>query len=162
MDNQIEKKASKKLTKTKKITKNKEIEEKAKIVKKDKKKDSAITNKKSRIDYEVKRLNKVLEELPPNVKKISKTLIEECAYVSVTLKQLRKEVDEEGVITKLVQGDYVIDRENPKMKIYKDLLQKQTAIVSKLLDQLPKETKVVLDDITQSEKQYDDFLNENA
>lgn len=54
------------------------------------------------------------------------------------------------------QGEYSILREHPALKSYNSMVQRYSGIIKQLTDLLPKEVKVVEEDV------FDDFINTRA
>lgn len=106
------------------------------------------------IKKEISRLTKIFKDIGENKKQTVKGLIEEAAFMKATLAELKEEIDKNGPIDEMPQGDYSILREHPALKSYNTMVQRYTNVIDKLLGLLPKETKVVEDD-----DGFDDFIN---
>lgn len=70
-------------------------------------------------------------------KKAVEGLIDECAYMRATLKQLRSFIDDNGFVDEMPQGDYSILRESPAMRSYNTMAPKYAALCKQLFDMLP-------------------------
>lgn len=66
------------------------------------------------------------------------SLIDKAEFMEATLKDLQKKVQENGVVTKMCQGAYNIDRANPALQAYNVTIKNYTSIVKQLNDMLPK------------------------
>ncbi len=86
---------------------------------------------------EKKRLKTLLLDLAEDKKKAAEGLIDECAFMRATLKQLRDYIDANGVIDEMQQGDYSILRESPAVRTYNTMVQKYSAVCKQLFDMLP-------------------------
>ena len=89
------------------------------------------------IKREIERLWSIYAELEGNKKKIAEGYIEEAAFMRATLKELRKQIDEEGAVDEMPQGDYSIKREHPAVKIYNKMIQRYSSITKELVKLLP-------------------------
>ena len=95
------------------------------------------------VNNEIKRLTGLFKDIERNKRLTAKGLVEEAAYMRITLQELKKEIDKEGPIDEMPQGDYSILREHPALKSYNTMVQRYTNIIDKLTNLHPKEVKVV-------------------
>ena len=102
--------------------------------------------KDERIKNEIKRLNKILEDVDPKKKKTIDGLIQEAAFMRVTLEDLREDININGVIDEMPQGEYSILRESPYVKTYNTMIQRYTTVNDKLISLLPKDVVKEVDD----------------
>ena len=98
------------------------------------------------VKREINRLTKLFADIERNRRLTAKGMIEEAAYMRITLQELKKEIDKEGPIDEMSQGDYSILREHPALKSYNTMVQRYTNIIDKLTSLHPKEVKVVKED----------------
>lgn len=91
------------------------------------------------IKNEISRLTRIFKDIKSNRKCTVKGLIEEAAYMKVTLKELKKSIDENGPIDEMPQGNYSILREHPALKSYNTMVQRYTTVIKELSNLLPKE-----------------------
>lgn len=120
---------------------------------KDKKKSEKM-DKNKLVSNEIKRLNGLFKDIAANKRLTAKGLIEEAAYMRITLQELKEEIDKGGPIDEMQQGDYSILREHPALKAYNTMVQRYTNIIDKLTNLHPKEEiKREVDD------GFDDFVN---
>ena len=80
------------------------------------------------------------------------TLLDKAEFMNKTLINLEKKVNENGVVTKMCQGNYEIERENPALKSYNTTVKNYMNIMKQLNDMIPRNDE--LDD------DFDDFGNE--
>lgn len=106
------------------------------------------------IKKEIKRLNQVYADLEGKKKQVAEGLIEEAAFMRVTLGQLKEMIDENGPIDEMPQGDYSILREHPAVKTYNTMIQRFTTVIKQLSELLPKESP------PEEEDPFNDFVNE--
>lgn len=105
------------------------------------------------IKKEKRRLTGIFKEIEERRKKTVEGLIEEAAFMRITLTEIKDSINEHGTLDAMQQGDYVIIREHPDVKIYNTMVQRYTNVIDKLQGMLPKEIPKVEDD------GFDDFLN---
>src|SRR5690606_19007413 len=106
------------------------------------------------VKNEINRLTKLFKDVDRNKRLTAKGLIEEAAYMRITLQELKVEIDKHGLIDEMPQGDYSILREHPALKSYNTMVQRYTNIIDKLTNLHPKEVKVVEED-----DGFADFIN---
>ena len=96
------------------------------------------------IDF--KSIKKVFNEMDSEKAMLGLALIEELEFMYKTLKELKKELDEKGVVTEMSQGAYSIERANPALTQYNAMIKNYQSTVKHLNDLLPKETLESPDD----------------
>lgn len=106
------------------------------------------------VNNEITRLTRLFKDIEANRRLTAKGLIEEAAYMKITLQELKVEIDKHGPIDEMPQGDYSILREHPALKSYNTMVQRYTNIIDKLTNLHPKEVKVVEED-----DGFSDFIN---
>lgn len=106
------------------------------------------------VKNEIVRLTNLFKDIDRNRRLTAKGLIEEAAYMKITLQELKVEIDKHGPIDEMPQGDYSILREHPALKSYNTMVQRYTNIIDKLTNLHPKEVKVVEED-----DGFSDFIN---
>lgn len=109
------------------------------------------------VNREISRLTNLFKDIDANRRLTAKGLIEEAAYMKITLQELKVEIDKHGPIDEMPQGDYSILREHPALKSYNTMVQRYTNIIDKLTNLHPKEVKVVEED-----DGFADFINSRA
>jgi hypothetical protein len=114
----------------------------------------AKAQKEKLIRTEKARLKKLLADLDGNKKKAAEGLIDECAFMRATLKQLREFIDAKGFVDEMQQGSYSIVRESPAMRTYNTMIQKYAAVCKQLFDMLPNKAVAPLVD-----DEFDKFRN---
>lgn len=116
----------------------------------------AEVSKDTLVQREIARLTNLYADIEKNRRLSAKGLIEEASFMKVTLSELKKSIDENGPIDEMSQGQYSILREHPALKSYNTMVQRYTSIIKQLTDLLPKEVKVVEEDV------FDEFINTRA
>ncbi len=91
------------------------------------------------VNNEINRLTKLFKDIDRNKRLTAKGLIEEAAYMKITLQELKVEIDKHGPIDEMPQGEYSILREHPALKSYNTMVQRYTNIIDKLTNLHPKE-----------------------
>lgn len=93
------------------------------------------------VKREIDRLTKLYQDVERSRRLTVKGLIEEAAFMKSTLKELKCEIDKNGPIDEMPQGDYSILREHPALKAYNTMVQRYNAAIKQLTDLLPKEVQ---------------------
>ena len=111
--------------------------------------------KQQRIAAEVKRLNAVFKDVDSEKKRIVKATIEDAAFLSVTMQDLRDQINEEGTEVEYQNGaNQWGKKQSPAVLNYLHMSQKLAAVTKILQDCLPKaERKAETDD-----DRFDDFV----
>lgn len=111
--------------------------------------------KETLIKKEITRLKGIYKKVDERKRKTVDGLIEECAFMRVTLTELRRLILEHGVVDEMSQGDYSILRESPYVRTYHTMIQRYTTASEKLLSLLPKNDPAPVTD-----DGFEDFINE--
>lgn len=114
-----------------------------------------VLTKEQKIEAEVKRLTHIFEKADSKKLDTVKGLIDECAFMRITLGELRAAIDQNGTIDEMPQGEYSIIRESPYVKTYHTMVQRYTTASEKLLGLLPKDERPINDN-----DGFDSFTNE--
>ncbi len=110
--------------------------------------------KEERISREVARLAEIYRDVDDKKRETLEGIINECAFMRVTLEDLRKEINEKGFVDEMPQGEYSIIRESPYVKTYHTMIQRYTTANDKLLGLLPKSVQP-----EDSDDVFDDFVS---
>ena len=114
--------------------------------------------KEERIKREIRRLNKIYKEMDPDSKKAIKSLIENAAFMAVTLEDLQETINREGVISEYQNGaNQWGTKKSPEVEVYNTMIKHYMAIIKQLTDLLPKESEVV-----EVDDGFEDFINSRA
>lgn len=104
-------------------------------------------NKEELIKSEYERLLKLFKKLPKNRLELVKRLIENAAFMSVTLQELTEIINENGVKEKYKNGNNQYGyKDSTENKTYDKMIKNYTTIIKQLNDMLPKETDTQDDD----------------
>src|SRR5690606_32141118 len=93
--------------------------------------------KAKKIKSELARLRKVFADIPEDKRRIADGLMQEAAFMRVTLEETREIIDREGVIELFEQGAQRFLREHPATKVYASLVNRYSAVIKQLIDLLP-------------------------
>lgn len=85
-----------------------------------------------RVNLEKRRLKATMAHLSEEEQSVPDLLIDEIAFMKVTLESLREVVVEDGVVTEMDQGKYTIERENPALKAYNVMLKQYNILIRQL------------------------------
>jgi hypothetical protein len=114
--------------------------------------------KEERIKREIRRLNKIYKEMDPDSKKAIKSLIENAAFMAVTLEDLQETINREGVVSEYQNGaNQWGTKKSPEVEVYNTMIKHYMAIIKQLTDLLPKESEVV-----EVDDGFEDFINSRA
>lgn len=108
-------------------------------------------DKEERIELEIKRLDDIFSTVDVDKRDIALGLIEEAAFMRVTLQDLKAEINENGTVDIMPQGEYSIRRQSPEVQVYNTMIQRYNTTYKELFNLLPKEKGELIDD------EFDDF-----
>jgi hypothetical protein len=101
---------------------------------------SAIKNK--RIKVEIKRLNNFYKNLSEELKKTYKSLIENAAFMIVSLEDLQREINLNGYTSLYKNGENQFGtKKSPEIEIYLTMIKNYVLLVKQLNDFLPDKAK---------------------
>ena len=90
----------------------------------------AKKTKDKRIKNEIKRLNGIFKNLSEDKKKVAKSIIENVAFMTVTLEDLQQAINEKGVVEEYRNGANQFGiKESSEVKIYNTMIKNHTATV---------------------------------
>ena len=112
--------------------------------------------KKKRIDKEVRRLKRLFSKIDENKKKLVFATIEDLAFLTITMQDLRESIIRDGTTAKYKNGENQYGtKQSPDAQLYLQMSQKQTQAMKILVECLPKTEKPI-----QENDGFDDFLRE--
>lgn len=97
--------------------------------------------KEKSIKSEKNKIKKLYVDFPKEKVKVLDGLMDEAAFMKISLEELRVELVKNGVIEVFKQGKQSFKRERPEMKTYTTLIQKYSGVMKQLIDLLPPELK---------------------
>lgn len=102
-----------------------------------------LIEKNKKIKKEIQRLKKLFKELDENKKKMAEKLIENASFMSVTLDELKEDINKYGVKETYVNGkDQYGFKESIESKTYNNMIKNYMNIIKQLNDMLPENKKV--------------------
>ncbi len=108
---------------------------------------SGYVEKQKRVKKEVTRLRKLFKEIDENKKKLVLTMIDDIAFLSVTMQDLRETIIREGTTVEYKNGENQYGtKQSPDAQMYLAMSQKQSQAMKILLECMPKNHRVVLQD----------------
>lgn len=126
-----------------------------KTVKKAQKKKTDLT-KDGRIKTEIKKLKQTFEDLEIDSRKmqVAESLIENAAFMAVTLEDLQAEINENGVVSTYQNGENQWGtKQSPEAQTYISLINRYNSVMKQLIDLLPEEKQKKAVD------EFDEFIN---
>lgn len=95
-------------------------------------------SKDSEIKSELAKLKKIFKDIPEDKKDLVAGLIENAAFMTVTLRELQKDIAKNGPVVTQVNGNgFEVTQENPAQKSYNSMVQKYTQVIRDLNQYLP-------------------------
>lgn len=99
-----------------------------------------LVEKNQKIKKEINKIKRVFKELPKNKKEIVVKLIENAAFMSTTLDELKEDIKKYGVKETYVNGkDQYGFKESIESKTYNIMIKNYSNVIKQLIDFLPKE-----------------------
>ena len=98
-----------------------------------------LKTKNARKNSEIERLAQILEKVDENRKILAEKLIDRAAYMLVTMEDWERKIGSK-YITKMQQGDQVIDRAHPLLDKYIAMGKNYNATIQQLTNLLPQQT----------------------
>lgn len=106
------------------------------------------------IKKEIRKINILFKDLDRNVKKTVESLIQNAAYMAVTLRDLQKTLDSEGLICEYQNGENQWGtKKSPEVEIYNTMVKNVISAMKAINDYLPKDKMKKYDD------DFEDFVN---
>lgn len=93
-----------------------------------------------------KSLKRAFNEMPEEKAMLGLSLIKELEFMKKTLTKLKKELAEKGVVTKMDQGKYYIERANPALAQYNAMIKNYQSTAKQITELLPKDISDGIDD----------------
>ena len=116
---------------------------------------SEYLEKNKRIKKEVNRLKRLFRGIDENKKKLVFTTIEDVAFLTITMQDLRENIISDGTTVEYKNGENQYGtKQSPDAQLYLQMSQKQTQAMKILVDCLPKTTKTIKEN-----DGFEDFVN---
>lgn len=97
--------------------------------------------KEKKIKQEINRLKKLYKDFPKDKVKALEGLIDNAAFLKITLDNLKDNLLKNGVTELFEQGEQSFNRERPEYKVYSTFIQRYATVMKQLIDVLPVEEK---------------------
>lgn len=116
---------------------------------------SSYLEKEKKIKKEVNRLKRLFKDIDENKKKLVQTTIEDVAFMTVTMQELREQITRDGTTVTYQNGEHQKGvKQSPDAQLYLQMSQKQTQAMKILLDCMPKGVK-----LTDNDDGFEGFVN---
>ena len=86
---------------------------------------------------EQRRIAKLYKDLPRERREVTKKLVDRAAYMLVSLEDMENQIDGDGLIIEMPQGEYSICRAHPLLQSYNAMIKNFNATVKQLGEALP-------------------------
>lgn len=86
------------------------------------------------VKVDLSSVKRTLKETETDSAKLGLNLLVEAEFMKKTLKKLKKEINLNGVITKMPQGEYEIERANPALAQYNSLVKNYNSTIKQICD----------------------------
>lgn len=118
---------------------------------------SEYLDKQNRIKKEVARLKRLFSKIDPQKKKLVFATIDDVAFMTITMQDLRESIIREGTTVEYKNGENQYGtKQSPDAQLYLQMSQKQTAAMKILIDCLPKtQPKAAVE----KNDGFEDFIN---
>lgn len=118
---------------------------------------SLYVDKTKRIGKELRRLKKLFGDIDENKKKLVQATMEDVAFLTVTMQDLRESINRDGTTVEYKNGENQYGtKQSPDAQLYLQMSQKQTQAMKILVDCMPKAVRV---DSMSKEDDFDDFVS---
>ena len=106
----------------------------------DEEKELKELEKQKRIKIEIKRLESIFKNLSKNTKKTVKTLIENAAFMTITLEDLQQCINRNGFTDRYQNGENQFGtKKSPEVEIHMSMTKNHIQIMKALTELIPKE-----------------------
>lgn len=103
------------------------------------KNESIALIKQEKIQAEIKRISRLLNDVDSKSKKIVQSLINNAAFMAVTLDELQETMNENGVVSEYQNGENQWGtKKSPEVEIYNTMIKNHASIMKQLTDLRPK------------------------
>jgi hypothetical protein len=94
--------------------------------------------KQARISDEIKRLSRIFGKIDKKTKSAVKSLIENAAFMAITLADLQDDMNRLGVVSEYQNGENQWGtKKSPEVEIYNTMVKNHASIIKQLTDLLP-------------------------
>ena len=94
--------------------------------------------KDKKIISEIEKLNKIFANMSDDKKALCAKLIQNAAFMAVTLEELQEKINTDGAVMSFVNGNgFETIQEHPAQKSYNTMINRYSAVIRQLSDLLP-------------------------
>lgn len=94
--------------------------------------------KDNKIKKELEKLREIFADIPPSKKALCEKLMQNAAFMAVTLEELQERINEEGAIIVARNGNgFDITQEHPAQRSYIAMIAKYSSVINQLSGLLP-------------------------
>jgi len=94
-------------------------------------------DKENQIKKEMLKLKRLFKNLPKDKQRAAEGLIQEAAFMRVTLEETRYIIDQEGILEHFEQGAQKFLREHPATKVYNAMINRYATVCKQLFEMVP-------------------------
>jgi nicotinic acid mononucleotide adenylyltransferase len=111
--------------------------------------------KQQEIKKEIAKLNKLFKDMEPKFKKTVQSVVENAAFMAVTLRELQDHLNKNGLTCEYQNGENQWGtKKSPEVEIYNTMIKNFISAMKSLTDLLPKDSaQKIIDD------GFDDFVS---
>lgn len=111
--------------------------------------------KQQEIKKEIAKLNKLFKDMEPKFKKTVQSVVENAAFMAVTLRELQEHLNKNGLTCEYQNGENQWGvKKSPEIEIYNTMIKNFISAMKSLTDLLPKDSaQKIIDD------GFDDFVS---
>lgn len=112
--------------------------------------------KDEKIKKEIRRLTLLLKNIDNNTKKTISNLINNAAFMAITLDDLQIEINKNGIVSEYKNGENQWGtKKSPEIEIYNTMVKNYSSIIKQLTDLLPKKSN-------QESDGFEEFVNKRC
>lgn len=104
-------------------------------------------------EFDLNSLKDTIDTLDNDHKTLCGKLLNELMFMQDTMDELKKTIQEKGVVTTMCQGKYDIERSNPALNQYNTMIKNFSSCIKQLNELLPK-------DVGASDDDFEEFVDE--
>lgn len=98
--------------------------------------------KEKRIENEIKRINKIFNDIPQNKKDLTKELIKRASFLLIMAEDMEKEINTlDRVLETTINASQQFVKANPIFKEYRDTVKSYQAVIKQLTDLVKEDDK---------------------
>lgn len=99
-----------------------------------------MTDREKAVKAEMRKLNAIFGKLPEDKKKLCEGLIQNAAFMHVTLQELQEDIVEHGAMIQAQSGNgFDTIKDNPAQKAYTTMISRYSAIIGQLASLIPED-----------------------